>query len=100
MQPLDDGWHPDPFRIHEERFFKQGEPTPLVKDDGIGFYDKPPGERSGMSDPSIQADLITEGGEPTALSVDSAPMPPAGLYHEPMGTGRRFWSDFRDGFRD
>ncbi len=37
-----DGWRPDPFGIHEERLFRLGLPTPLVKDDGIGSYDKPP----------------------------------------------------------
>lgn len=37
-----DGWHPDPFGIHEERLFKDGEPTPLVKDGGVGSYDEPP----------------------------------------------------------
>jgi hypothetical protein len=37
-----DGWHPDPFEVHEERLFKNGEPTPLVKDSGVGSYDEPP----------------------------------------------------------
>jgi hypothetical protein len=37
-----DGWHPDPFRVHEERLFKQGQPTPLVRDGGVGSYDQPP----------------------------------------------------------
>ncbi len=34
-----DGWHPDPFGIHEERLFAHGEPTPLVRDRGIGSFD-------------------------------------------------------------
>jgi len=34
-----DGWHPDPFGIHEERLFANGEPTPLVRDQGIGSID-------------------------------------------------------------
>lgn len=37
-----DGWHPDPFGIHEARLFTQGKPTALVKDDGIGSLDAPP----------------------------------------------------------
>jgi len=37
-----DGWKPDPFRSHEERLFKDGEPTPLVRDGGVGSYDAPP----------------------------------------------------------
>ena len=34
-----DGWHPDPYGIHEERLFADGEPTPLVRDGGIGSFD-------------------------------------------------------------
>ncbi len=34
-----DGWKPDPLGIHEERLFRDGEPTPLVRDGGIGSYD-------------------------------------------------------------
>jgi len=37
-----DGWQPDPFGMHEERFFRQGEPTPLVRDNGVGSYDESP----------------------------------------------------------
>ena len=46
-----DGWHPDPFGIHEERLFAKGEPTPLVRNRGIGSFDalpvpksRPPGQ--------------------------------------------------------
>ena len=38
-----DGWHPDPFGIHEERLFAQGQPTSLVRDGGIGSFASPPG---------------------------------------------------------
>ena len=37
-----DGWHLDPLGIHEERLFKQGQPTPLVQDGGVDSYDEPP----------------------------------------------------------
>jgi phosphatidylinositol-3-phosphatase len=37
-----DGWHPDPFGIHEERLFRDGGPTALVRDDGIGSLDALP----------------------------------------------------------
>ena len=30
------GWRPDPSGVHEERWFKDGEPTVLVRDNGIG----------------------------------------------------------------
>jgi len=37
-----EGWHPDPYGIHEERLYAHGEPTPLVRDGGIGFFDPHP----------------------------------------------------------
>jgi len=40
-----DGWHPDPYGIHEERLFAHGEATPLVRDGGIGSFDAPPATR-------------------------------------------------------
>lgn len=38
------GWHPDPYRIHEERYVSvDGTPTKLVRDGGRESYDPPPG---------------------------------------------------------
>ena len=36
------GWQSDPFEIHEQRYFSQGKPTKLVRDDGVESYDLPP----------------------------------------------------------
>ena len=36
------GWQPDPFGIHELRYFSQGEPTKLVRDGSDESYDPPP----------------------------------------------------------
>jgi len=36
------GWQPDPFGIHEQRYFSQGQPTKLVKDGTKESYDPPP----------------------------------------------------------
>jgi hypothetical protein len=37
------GWHPDPYGVHEERYFSVGgEPTKLVRDAGSETYDPPP----------------------------------------------------------
>ena len=37
------GWNPDPFGIHESRFFSDdGKPTLLVRDGDTTSYDKPP----------------------------------------------------------
>jgi hypothetical protein len=56
-----DGWHADPFGSHQERFFKDGEPTPLVRDNGVGSYDEPPAS-FGASVPR-QLDPLTRDGE-------------------------------------
>jgi len=38
------GWHPDPYRIHQERYVSvDGVATKLVRDDGEESYDPPPG---------------------------------------------------------
>jgi hypothetical protein len=49
-----DGWHPDPFGVHQERFLKDGEPTPLVRDNGIGSYAEPPGALKSVLSPPAE----------------------------------------------
>jgi hypothetical protein len=37
------GWHSDPFGVHEARYFSaDGQPTKLVRDRGLESYDEPP----------------------------------------------------------
>ena len=37
------GWHPDPYRIHQERYVSvDGVATKLVRDGGQESYDPPP----------------------------------------------------------
>ncbi|HXL96594.1 MAG TPA: hypothetical protein VN969_47405 [Streptosporangiaceae bacterium] len=36
------GWHPDPFGVHERRHFSAGRPTKLVRDGAAECYDEPP----------------------------------------------------------
>ena len=36
------GWFRDPYRVHEDRYFSDGRPTKLVRDDGVECYDPPP----------------------------------------------------------
>ena len=35
------GWAPDPFGLHESRYFSDGRPTKLVMDGGVESYDEP-----------------------------------------------------------
>ncbi len=62
------GWHADPFGTHEERFFKEGAPTPLVHDNGIGSYSEPPAPPP----PPVAAQ-----GAPSAVTPHPSP-PPGG----------------------
>jgi hypothetical protein len=41
------GWQADPFGLHEQRYFSQGQPTKLVRDQGRESYDPPPNQESG-----------------------------------------------------
>jgi hypothetical protein len=36
------GWYRDPYRVHEDRYFSEGQPTKLVRDGGAESYDSPP----------------------------------------------------------
>jgi hypothetical protein len=36
------GWHRDPYGVHEDRYFSDGHPTKLVRDAGTEGYDPPP----------------------------------------------------------
>jgi hypothetical protein len=38
------GWHADPFGLHEMRYFSSGRPTKLVRDGTVDAYDEPPAE--------------------------------------------------------
>jgi hypothetical protein len=38
------GWYRDPYLVHEDRYFSDGQPTKLVRDGGIETYDPPPDE--------------------------------------------------------
>ena len=43
------GWYSDPFRRHRARWFSDGNPTALVRDDGVESRDPPP--NTGYSGP-------------------------------------------------
>jgi hypothetical protein len=37
-----EGWYVDPYARHDQRWFSNGVPTKLVKDDGVESNDQPP----------------------------------------------------------
>jgi len=38
----EEGWYSDPYRVHEQRWFSDGTPTILVRDQGTTSKDPPP----------------------------------------------------------
>ena len=78
-----DGWHPDPYGIHEERLFAHGEPTPAVRDDGIGSFDAPPVHEIPSESTPLEGEPAPEWAavppdatvlDATFASVDAAPV--------------------------
>ena len=41
--PAAEGWYRDPYGIHQDRWFSDGTPTALVRDQGAEGHDDPPG---------------------------------------------------------
>ncbi|MGO8871292.1 MAG: hypothetical protein ACLQPH_07790 [Acidimicrobiales bacterium] len=39
-----EGWYEDPFRLHQHRWFSNGKPSKLVRDDGVESSDPAPGD--------------------------------------------------------
>lgn len=53
-----EGWYHDPFRLHEARWFSDGNPTALVRDGRVESRDDPP-----SSDYEAPLELIDDGDE-------------------------------------
>jgi hypothetical protein len=39
-----EGWYRDPYKIHTDRWFSDGRPTSLVRDNGVESHDPPPSD--------------------------------------------------------
>jgi hypothetical protein len=67
MRATAQGWYIDPYEVHQDRYFSDGRPTELVRDDGAESYDSPPDDR-----PFPDADSLVEaparGGQATDAS--------------------------------
>jgi len=80
-------WRPDPFGTHEERLFKHGEPTAVVRDRGAGAHGRPP-PPSPLPAPS-EADRPTEAGASRASGPTERKV---GWYRDRASGRRRFWN--------
>jgi hypothetical protein len=70
------GWQPDPFGLHEMRYFSVGRPTKLVRDGRVEAYDEPPVDGASPS-AAIGAQAVAVGGEQAA--GDRAGLAAAGM---------------------
>jgi hypothetical protein len=79
------GWCPDPYGSHEDRWFSEGEPTRLVRDQGTESYDEPP---------RGQLPLSPVGREPPEGRLPPYPPGPAGKQERPAwaGSGWPWWT--------
>lgn len=68
---LAEGWFGDPYFRHDKRWFTEGVPTALVRDDGFDSTDPPPDTRA------WKASELDDG-------IDSASPGPGGRQSEPM----------------
>lgn len=59
-----EGWYEDPYHLHQHRWFSAGNPTSLVKDDGVEAQDAPPDEPP--TEPllrSVSDSTVSDGGD-------------------------------------
>ncbi len=78
-----DGWQPDPFGMHEERFFRHGEPTPLVRDNGVGSYDESPRSLAPTAHPTQRDSHAVSSVNGTAPAVPTPTPRERGWYQLP-----------------
>jgi len=82
------GWHADPFGLHEHRYFSAGSPTKLVRDGKLEAYDEPPAEDWVPSLAVAVGDSLTGTG-PDGVGFSASPAPGLSL-PAPGHIGRRY----------
>jgi hypothetical protein len=60
------GWHDDPFRLHEQRYFSAGRPTKLVRDGRVETYEEPPADAVEPARSAADAGVLANGQAPPA----------------------------------
>jgi hypothetical protein len=53
-----EGWYRDPYGLHDDRWFSDGRPTSLVRDQGLESDDEPP-----QAEPPLPLEPVTEAGD-------------------------------------
>ena len=99
------GWHPDPFALHEMRYFSAGRPTKLVRDGRVEVYDEPPEDWSPVEAasnaqvmPAMAAAALSDPAAPTrvfsAIQPSPAPAPAVAAAQSPYVQRRRRWMEY------
>jgi hypothetical protein len=58
----EEGWYTDPYERHEARWFSDGRPTKLVRDEDLESYDPPPDEEPSRKPERIEPEVAATGG--------------------------------------
>jgi hypothetical protein len=87
----EEGWFTDPYGRHEARWLSQGEPTKLVRDDGIEAYDEPPTDPPGQVAVRIEGDGSDSAGANDLRRADDAE---SGDGYDPKKAARAAWDTF------
>jgi hypothetical protein len=56
-----EGWYRDPYGLHDDRWFSDGRPSNLVRDEGIESHDEPPREEPPKPLESIAEIEVSDG---------------------------------------
>jgi hypothetical protein len=68
------GWAPDPFGLHEARYFSAGQPTKLVRDGRVESFDEPPSHPGpGPGDLAAGAREVAPAASPSPAAPTAAP---------------------------
>jgi hypothetical protein len=66
-----EGWYCDPYAIHSDRWFSDGQPTNLVRDQGVESRDEPPPRELPLPLVHVAEIQVSDGSD--LLRADNAP---------------------------
>ena len=81
-----EGWYQDPFHLHTDRWFSDGQPTSLVRDGKVESRDAPPSET--YSGPLVESVEVPLDDGLDLRRADEAEASSS----RPLGTGHQIWA--------
>ena len=82
----EEGWYTDPYARHEARWFSDGTPTKLVRDQGVDSYDAPPDEEPSQKAERIEPEVAATDGSDLIRAGDDSSGGDLGSLEEQMGS--------------